>query len=120
MAVVVLVMLPAATLQAANDAVIPPFEEDWTDPEAFERYTVVDANGDGRTWGVNNNGLARYAYSTRNDADDWLLSPDLLLEPGRVYLLTLTAQAGKSYSERMEVRLGEGDDPSNYTTVLRG
>ena len=117
-AVVVLVMLPAATLQAANDAVIPPFEEDWTDPEAFGRYTVVDANGDGRTWGVNNDGLARYTYSTRNDADDWLLSPDLFLEPGRVYLLTLTALAGKSYSERMEVRLGEGDAPSNYTTVL--
>lgn len=117
-AVVVLVMLPAATLQAADDAVIPPFEEDWTDPEAFGRYTVVDANGDGRTWELNNNGQVRYAYSTRNDADDWLLSPDLLLEPGRVYLLTLTALAGKSYSERIEVRLGEGVSPSNYTTVL--
>ena len=35
-----------------------------------------------------------------------------------MYLLTLTALAGKSYSERMEVRLGEGDAPSNYTTVL--
>lgn len=117
-AVVALVMLPAAMLQAANDAVIPPFEEDWTDPEAFGRYTVVDVNDDGRTWGVNGNGQARYSYSTRNDADDWLLSPDILLEPGRGYQLSLTALAGKSYSERIEVRLGEGDDPVNYTTVL--
>ena len=102
MAVVVLVMLTAATLQAADDAVIPPFEEDWTDPEAFGRYTVVDANGDGRTWGVNNDGLARYAYSTRNDADDWLLSPDLLLEPGRMYLppLQLHHRAGGTNRHR--------------------
>ena len=118
MAVAVLVMLPVVPLRAAADVVIPPFEEDWTDSEAFGRYTVIDANGDGRTWGMNNDGRARYAYSTRNDADDWLLSPDILLEPGRVYLFTLTALAGKSYSERMEVRLGEGDDPSNYTTML--
>ncbi|MBO4851219.1 MAG: choice-of-anchor J domain-containing protein [Prevotella sp.] len=115
------ILTTSSTALPANgdgDAIIPPFEENWAVLEAFEQYTVVDANGDDRTWGMDSNGLVRYSYSTRNDADDWLLSPDILLEPGRVYQLSLTATAGKSYSERMEVKLGEGDSHANYTTML--
>jgi len=46
-------------------------------------WEVVDANGDGSTFGFydfdedGNTGIAAYMYNSTNNADDWLISPEL-------------------------------------------
>ena len=114
-------LLLAGGLQAAmmddEQVIIPPYTEEWAEG-SFDNYIVVDGNQDGRTWGFDK-GMARYSYSTRNAADDWLISPEIYLDAGKVYELTALAQAvSDSYSERIAILLGQGTDPTAYDKVV--
>ena len=101
-----------------DDVIVPPYEEDWKAEGIFDRYTVVDCNEDKRTWTFSN-GQVRYRYSSVNDADDWLLTPEILIESGKVYEFVASAFAvSDSYSERIEICLGQGVDPASFTQVL--
>ena len=101
-----------------DDIIIPPYEEDWQGEGVFDRYVVVDCNEDKRTWTFSN-GQVRYHYSSVNAADDWLLTPEILLESGKVYEFLATAFAvSDSYTERIEISLGQGVDPASFTQVV--
>lgn len=101
-----------------DDVIVPPYEEDWQAEGVFDRYTVVDCNEDKRTWTFSN-GQVRYHYSSTKDADDWLLTPEILMESGKVYEFLATAFAvSDSYSERIEICLGQGEDPAAFSQVL--
>ena len=54
------------------------WETNFGSEEAFRRWTVVDANADGVTWGYEP-GLTPspvvYRYHYANSGDDWLISP---------------------------------------------
>jgi hypothetical protein len=72
----------------------------------FTQHTVIDGNGDGRTWALDSYG-ARYTYSSSNEGDDWLISPAVQLEGGKAYVYTVTARCqGTSFPERLEVFCG--------------
>lgn len=101
-----------------DDVIVPPYEEDWKTEGIFDRYTVVDGNEDNRTWTFSN-GQVRYHYSSVNAADDWLLTPEILMESGKVYEFLATAFAvSDSYTERIEICLGQGVDPASFTQVV--
>lgn len=112
-----------------GDALVPPFFENFTTQAGFDRFTVVDANNDGKTW---ERFHKYYSYSgTTVDAasitasystadDDYLLTPVLRLERGSRYALTFVARKSyspASYDQKMEVLLGEGDDFSTYQKI---
>lgn len=85
---------------------------------AFEQFTVIDANDDGTTWGPYWNGsvriLSRYAAG-----DDWLISPDVKLEVGKSYKMTINAQPEKYfYTELLDVFLGQGLTVDAMTTKI--
>lgn len=97
-----------------------PYDETFDQPNSFELFTVIDANSDDKTWYYDEaEKAACYRYHVIDDADDWLLTPQLSMKKGTAYVVRFTARCAASYSpEVVEVAAGEGDTPSSYTTIL--
>jgi len=119
-----------------GQALVPPFDEDFTTQQGFDRFTVVDANNDGvEKWGDWQNIWVRfhkvYSYSgtvsdhamidAKNADNDYLLTPPLQLEKGGSYELKFTAKksyGAKKYDQRMRVLVGlAGEDLADYEVV---
>ncbi len=80
-------------------------------------YTVIDGNDDGCTWGPMGMGKGiRYKYSSSNNADDWVITPPLRLEAGKVYNFTaFVSNYGSTDEERFEVKAGMGETAADMT-----
>ncbi len=120
-----------------GDALEVPFFEDFQQEEGFNRFTAIDANGDGtynKYTGYKAQWFRFYKYypysgSTVYGAaivagaepdDDWLLSPAIRLENGNHYALSFEANksyASSNYNQKMEVWYGQGDDPTTFTQL---
>lgn len=100
-----------------GSSIVPSYTYDFNGSDN-ELWTVIDVNGDGRSW-VFSIGSAYYSYSTSLDADDWLLTPPLSLKAGKKYLLSFNTRcASSTWPERIEVGVGQGLDPSTYDIVV--
>lgn len=102
-----------------------PYFEDFLTYDAFQIYTVIDGNGDGRTWDYNymsaysRGGSAYYNYSSDNAGDDWLVTPPIHLKPGRDYIVSFSASGSSSYyPERFEAKLGTAPTADALTTEV--
>lgn len=100
-----------------------PYSEDFDNPKVAELYTVIDVSGDGKTWSHNYDedemeGDMRCAYISSNPKDDWLISPPIHLEGGKLYNISIMAGArgGWRYTEKMEVVLGSSATIEGVTT----
>ncbi len=70
-------------------------------------WTIIDNNGDGKTWKVdtkNNNTQSSttgatygvmYEYSSKNNGDDWLISPAFHFEAGKTYKVKFWTKVAK-------------------------
>ncbi|MDE7397079.1 MAG: choice-of-anchor J domain-containing protein, partial [Muribaculum sp.] len=87
--------------------------------EAFDSWTSIDDNTDGTTWYYDGsvNG-ARYDYDRYNAANDWLISPDVEMQAGKVYEITGYVQIPKSMSESFLFTIGRGRTVEDQTTVI--
>lgn len=108
-----------------GDAIVPPYVQNFDDPVSIQFFNIIDSNNDGRTWGYDSgssadpNGSAKYTYSASNQGDDWLISPPLKLEKGKVYAVSFKARANSSYfAERMEVKYGTANTAEGMTNEL--
>ena len=93
--------------------------------------TVVDADGSGHSWedtNISGNGLAVNIMSGTNiDADDWLITPDIALEGGRLYILSYKAYTtGAKYPEdfaentnSLTALIGQGRDYTTFTALTK-
>lgn len=92
-------------------AYVTPFTTEFNVSDIFDTmgYTVIDANGDGKTWGIRGLGLgAFYPYNSSKAADDWLITPAIKMEAGKVYPFSCIAYCElASDPERMEVKAGK-------------
>lgn len=71
----------------------------------FAEFTVIDGNNDQKTWNFNSNYGTNYTCSSSRAADDWLVSPAIRLESGKVYNFNIKAKCGISaYTEKFEVK----------------
>ncbi len=78
-----------------------PYVEDFENTAALECWTIVDANNDGKTF-TYYNGTARYSYSSTNDANDWLISPEFTFTGSQI--ATIDYRCGSaSYPEKFAV-----------------
>ena len=95
-----------------------PYENALNTEALFGEFTVLDVNGDGKTWSFDaTNSFAAYSYSTANAADDWFVSPAIKLEAGKAYRIALDA-ANYGYPERFEVKLGKELSADALTTEV--
>jgi len=72
-------------------------------------FSIHDSNGDGSTWNwiYNTDGehYARYSYNYDNNGDDWLISPAIRLEAGKLYRVAFDTRSADS-EERIEMKMG--------------
>lgn len=80
-------------------------------------YTIVDANGDGKCWMMRGFAAGVFlAYNSSMDADDWLITPPVKLESGKVYPFSIVTHAESRYDvETIEVKAGRGVTPEDMT-----
>lgn len=105
--------------------IVPPYFMGFEDGEQYSVWTIIDANQDGSTWSrfYNIDGYDGYAmvyyFNFNNDADDWLISPQLNLESGKTYNIKLKARKNSPTSnEKFKVFIGKGATPEYLTTEI--
>lgn len=104
----------------AGAALVPPYSEDFSDAKTLDIFTIIDANEDGKTWKRSTTGAMSYQYSTKNDADDWLIMPPLKLEAGKSYAFSMKAYSmNVRYDERLEVKMGKSATADAMTTSVK-
>lgn len=98
-----------------------PYINTFETVEEQAAFSIIDGNGDGTTWGyimnTDDEHYARYSYSDINDADDWLVSPAIWLEAGKVYLMAFDTRIADS-EESIEVKMGKEAAAEAMTTQV--
>ncbi|MDE6484277.1 MAG: choice-of-anchor J domain-containing protein, partial [Duncaniella sp.] len=99
-----------------GSGLIPPFIDDFAD--GIDDYTVIDGNNDGKKWQLND-GNVRMGYNTDLAMNDWLISPAIKLEAGKIYdvVADIWCQAA-TMPERIEVMIGKTPTAAGMTTVV--
>lgn len=102
-----------------------PYNCLFEDVTVFNTWTVVNVNG-GSTWSWKKRDLkdyacfAMYQYDNANDADDYLISPDLRLKAGHSYELKFNYRgANANYEETFEVHFGQGRTAEAQAAMLK-
>lgn len=109
----------------------PPYKAEFTtDSLVSDYFTVIDANNDFRITPMGSyetlysggwaqaDGLATYYSSYWNQADDWLITPPVRLEAGKIYSLTFNAGGQYATNERMEVKCGTANTVAAMTVQV--
>lgn len=110
----------AALHSAASD---PLFAEGFDAASALQRFTILDANGDGSTWkhidsDPTGQGAATIEYG-QVDHDDWIITPPLQLKAGMIYNLSYrVASMGISFPELLEVKAGTAPTAEAMTQTV--
>lgn len=99
-------------------SITPPYENTFNDASALDGFTIIDANGDGKKWGLSSD-AAMMGFNSSMDMDDWLITPPMKLEAGQKYLLSLDARANSnSMPERFEVKMGTANTVAGMTQTI--
>ena len=98
---------------------VVPYVETFDTPESLDNFTVIDGYDDGDTW-VFRTGwdMVQSRYSFKNPMDEWLITPPIYLEQGKLYKLTFTSSSKRVYPDRLEVKMGQGTSAQNMVTTL--
>ena len=110
--------LVAKSYKSAPAAFDAGWSADFNTADQWEQFTVIDVNGDrapsqygeSGTWNHSlhdGEGAAMYVYNTKNQADDWLITPGLNLKAGKSYYVNFKLRCVQNtYPERIEVKYG--------------
>lgn len=104
----------------ANDgAYTIPYNESFDTQAAFSEFTVINANGDSRTWtyGGTISQNVTYQWNSNSAADDWLITPPIIMDGDTEYEFGIDAKAS-GYPERFEVMLGTEPTVEAMTTTI--
>lgn len=108
----------SATVTATLSTVLDiPFVGDFSEDGMYDLFTAINANDDGAYWS-DNGFYAAYEYSSDNAADDYLVTPGLLMEAGKRYAISIDAEAAGDYPERFEVVVGREASAEALTTKV--
>lgn len=94
-----------------------PWTETFQSDASIGFFTVIDANGDGKSWEYYSN-LVRVKYGSVA-MDDWLISPPMNLESGKMYYASFKARSSNPrYPEKIEAKWGAGTAVADMTNDL--
>ncbi len=103
-----------------GSGIVPPYENTFDTADDLDGFTIIDANADSRKWmWANNsgNGMVRMTYNGSENMDDWLITPPIKLEAGKIYSVSFDA-AASSYTERVEAKWGAAPTVAGMTNDL--
>lgn len=95
---------------AQAEPLTPPYSETFADESFLESYTIIDSNQDGTKWEPYF-GKVQISYNSELDMDDWLITPALNLEGGKMYSFSIEIMTGGSFNETFEVMFGKDKTP---------
>lgn len=98
-------------MRASIEPVAIPWSVTLDNEEAFNLFDVLDGNNDQCTWMYwtkdSRNYNVVYRCSSRNPADDWLVTPPVPMKAGVNYMLRFHASGNSNYyTEKLEVKVG--------------
>jgi hypothetical protein len=106
-------------------AIKAPYSNTFDSDEDIEAFTIIDANNDGNTWYRDKESNYMSADPTsrwsgnNNDNDDWLITPPVSMQAGKIYQIEYDLTNFSSYSSaKYEVRIGTGNTVDAMTTAL--
>ena len=110
-----------AVAMAVSAQAAPFYTAEFSTQEEFDKWLVVDANEDGKTWSFDASGddgkKTFYTYHGTNQANDWLISPAITpQEDGKI--LVRFHYRGSYYGEAMKVYYGKEQSAAAMTTEL--
>ena len=84
----------------------PPYLQTFDDAGSLEGFTILDCNEDGIVWVIEDQ-AAYLKYNSQLPADDWLISPPVVLEAGKMYRVSADVKCKSgSYEEKFSIWLG--------------
>lgn len=103
---------------SAAEAVTPPYSESFESESFLNDYTIIDVNNDGVTWAPYL-GSVQVSYNSSEAMNDWLITPALALEGGKVYNFSIEVLTGSSsFEETFEVMYGKDKTPEAMTGTI--
>lgn len=93
-------------------------------------FTIIDGNGDGKTWGWCEphlllgqqlcGAVATSNYTTTKTNDEWFITPGIALQAGKTYHFRsyMHGPLAGMYSEILEIRIGKGKTKADMTQVI--
>ncbi|MGN0090550.1 MAG: choice-of-anchor J domain-containing protein [Alloprevotella sp.] len=101
-----------------------PFIERFDTQDGFNRFFVIDADNNGidafesHMWRFDEEYLAAFYYGIRGvNADDWLITPALNLDPDRVYRLNFQTYGYQGWDNRLQIAVGPRPETEALTRL---
>ncbi len=110
----------ATTNSTGLGQIVPPFSETFDDSSYLERFAAYDGDGDSRSWGSFLGMAAGYGtMAADKPTDDWLFTPNMKLEAGKFYKLSLNAATmSTSWTNSFEVKIGTAPSAESMTRTI--
>ena len=101
-------------------SIVPPYSETFDTEDAIAGFTVLDVDGDKKTWEYATDGTVRSFYPAGDVADNWLITAPISLEAGKMYRITFDVRNGygADYVEYMELKAGTANTAEAMTIPL--
>lgn len=101
----------------AGPAFTVPYEETIDTKDKAALFSIYDANSDGRTWSFSSYSTEGFSYWGGTTADDWVVTPPIALEQGKVYKVTFYAKLERAMeSDYKTVEVAVGKDGQSMGT----
>ncbi len=112
---------PSLSNTIINGSYKPPYTFDFDDRIICEDLTLIDGNGDNKSW-VWQNGTMHSTISLDSQADDYLILPPVYLKNGMSYRISFKARATNSglhiFPERVALWVGSDRDQTSMSRIL--
>lgn len=97
----------------------PPYFNNFDTTADWSTLTIINVNGDAKTWEKEENGGAKCSFNTIIASDDWLVTPPLRLEANTAYFVSIDARGNSATSpETFEVCSGRACEAEAFTQTV--
>lgn len=95
----------------------PAFNYTFETEDRLDGFTIINANKDNKQWAWYS-GRVRIVYNSSKAMDDWIITPPVMLEAGKLYELNSLFSCYADSEERIEVKLGTSPTVEAMTTTV--
>lgn len=103
-----------------GDAIALPYEHTFDHEGCLDIYTIIDNNGDNKTWTYDAaKSVLQYTYHTTNNGDDYAITPPIHLTNEKMISVEVSTYCHMlSYPERIEITLGTSTNPADHIVII--